>query len=86
MVFVADENELNEEPCVVNKTEIDGNFTLTSKEIPQYYLNKANRTGMECLFQIFVAQGKLVCHFNVHLGNVAALYVIWTIYRHPYRF
>lgn len=49
-----------EQPCVINKTEAEGNFNLSISDIPQEQLDKANKTGIDCMFNIFVDEQKMV--------------------------
>ncbi len=54
------DEERNQQPCVVNKTEEAGDFKLSTNDIPLEYREKANRSGIDCLFRIKVEDKKLV--------------------------
>lgn len=57
---VAGESELNEEPCIINKTESEGDFNLSNKDIPLEYRERANKSGIDCMFRIQVEDQKQV--------------------------
>lgn len=60
--FILADVELNEQACVINRTESDGDFKLSTKDIPQEYLDRANKSGIDCLFRILVEKGKMVMY------------------------
>lgn len=62
--FFSADVELNEQACIINRTESDGDFRLSTKDIPQEFLDRANKSGIDCLFRILVEKGKMVT-FNI---------------------
>lgn len=67
------EAELNDEPCVINKTEVEGNFNLSVSDIPEEQRKKGNKNGIDCMFNIYVEKDKMVSlswdQFNLQYPN-----------------
>ena len=63
MTFVSvfpGEEELNEQLCVINKTESSSDFNLSLADIPEEVRWRANKSGLDCMFNIYVEREKSV--------------------------